>query len=312
MPLDPQAQVLLDGLAALDSPVLASLSPPEARELFRGMAALTPVPETARTEERVIPVDGGELTAHVFWPLGGDASGAPDAPPVLVYFHGGGWIVGDLSTSDSSAAELCNLSGCVVVNVDYRLAPEHAFPGPLEDAYAAVRWVVDNGESLGADPTRLAVGGDSAGANLSTAVCLLARDRNGPDIRFQLLLYPPVDGRRSYPSFRENAEGYFLTAETMDWFWGHYLGDTDPEDPLASPLYASDLAGLPPALVVTAEFDPLRDEGEAYAERLRQAGVIAHASRYDGQVHGFAGMFNIFDAGRKAMDEAARALRAAL
>jgi acetyl esterase len=199
-----------------------------------------------------------------------------------------------------------------VANVDYRLSPEHPFPTPLRDCYAAVQWVADHAADLAVDPHRLAVGGDSAGGGLAAAVCLLARDQGGPAIRFQLLVYPAVDGRRSYPSFRANGEAYLLTADTMSWFWDNYLGDADPEDPLASPLYAPDLGGLPDALVLTAEFDPLRDEGEAYGERLHQAGVIAHTSRYDGMIHGFFVMPAIFDAGRKAVDEAARALRAAL
>jgi acetyl esterase len=309
MPLDPQAKALLDQLASLDGPKLEDLSPAEAREVFKAFGAMFPVPEVARTQAFKVPVDGGEIDAHVFWPMGGSET---EPLPVLVWFHGGGWTVGDLSSSDATAAELANASGCVVVNVDYRLAPEHPFPIPLEDCYAAVQWVVDRSGDLAVEPRRLAVGGDSAGGNLAAAVCLTARELGGPDIRFQLLVYPAVDARMSYPSFRENAEGYFLTASTMEWFWRNYVGSADPEEPMLSPLYAKELAGLPPALVITAEFDPLRDEGEAYAERLRQAGVLAHASQYDGMIHGFLALTSVFDAGAKAMDEAARALRAAL
>ena len=309
MPIDPQAQVLLDQLALLDGPRLEELSPAEARTAYNAFASITPVPETARRIDEKVPVEGGEIDVHVFWPMGASET---DPLPVLVWLHGGGWTVGDLSTSDPSAAELANASGIVVANVDYRLAPEHPFPTPLEDCYTAVQWVVDHAGDLGVNQRRLAVGGDSAGGNLAAAVCLLAKQLSGPDIRFQLLVYPVTDGRMSYPSFRENGEGYLLTAGTMEWFWANYLGDADPQDPLASPLYAEDLEGLPPALVITAEFDPLRDEGEAYAQRLKQAGVLAHASRYDGQIHGFFGLSGILDGGRKAVDEAARALRAAL
>jgi acetyl esterase len=309
MPLDPQAQTLLDQMALLESPSLEDLSPVEARAAFQGFGALLPAVEAARTQDVDVPVAGGAITARVHWPMGVESS---EPLPALVWLHGGGWTVGDLATSDSTAAELANTAGCVVVNVDYRLAPEHAFPGPLEDCYAAVQWVADHAGDLAVDGRRLAVGGDSAGGNLAAAVCLLARERGGPELRFQLLVYPATDGRMSYPSFRENGEGYFLTADTMRWFWANYIGDQDPEAPLASPLYAGDLASLPPALVITAEFDPLRDEGEAYGERLRQAGVLANVSRYDGQIHGFFALSQLFDAGGKAMDEAARALRAAL
>jgi acetyl esterase len=309
MPLDPQAQTLLDQLALLESPNLEDLSPPDARNAFRGFGTMLPAVEAARTADYDVPVEGGSITARAHWPLGDDGR---EPLPVLVWFHGGGWTVGDLATSDSTAAEVANSAGCVVVNVDYRLAPEHAFPGPLRDCYAAVEWVVDHAGELAVDQNRLAVGGDSAGGNLAASVCLLARDQGGPEIRFQLLVYPVTDGRMSYPSFRENGEGYFLTADVMRWFWANYIGDQDPEDPLASPLYAKDLADLPPALVITAEYDPLRDEGEAYGERLRQAGVLANTTRYDGQIHGFFALSQLFDAGRKAVDEAARALRAAL
>ena len=309
MPLDPQAQALLEQIALLGGPKLNELTPPEAREVYRAFAAIKPVPETAAVSDHVIPVADGEIAARMFLPMGCD----PVNPlPVLVWLHGGGWVVGDLTTSDATAAELANASGCAVLNVDYRLAPEYAFPTPLEDAYAAVQWVVDAAGDLGVDQRRVAVGGDSAGGNLAAAVCLLAQQLGGPDIRFQLLVYPVTDGRRSYPSIRENGEGYLLEAPTLEWFWNCYLGDADPETPLASPLYAPDLSGLPSALVITAEFDPLRDEGEAYAARLSQAGVIVESSRYDGQIHGFFSMSGIMDAGDKAIDEASRALRAAL
>jgi acetyl esterase len=309
MPVDPQAQVILDQIAAIDGPSLEDMAPPEARVLYAAFMSMAPVPETAAVSDVEIPVEGGSIRGRFFLPMGHD----PVNPlPVLVWFHGGGWVVGDLTTSDATAAELANASGCAVVNVDYRLAPEHPFPTPLEDCYAAVQWVVDHAGDLGVDQRRLAVGGDSAGGNLAAAVCLLARELGGPEIRFQLLLYPAMDGRRSYPSYRENGDGYFLTASTMDWFWASYLGDTDPETPLASPLYAPDVGCLPSALVITAEYDPLRDEGEAYAARLSQSGVIAEVSRYEGQIHAFVGLSSFLEAGAKAIDEAAQALRAAL
>jgi acetyl esterase len=305
LPLDPQAQILLEQLALMGSPAVEDLPLADARAAYQALAAMTPLQPVARTEELQVPVEGGTIDVHVFTPEG--ATGA-----ALVWFHGGGWTIGDLSTSDATATELANASGCTVVNVDYRLAPEHPFPTPFDDCYAAVEWVVAHAGDLGIDAGRIAVGGDSAGGNLAAVVALAARDRNGPALRFQLLVYPGTDGRMSYPSIRENGEGMLLTASTLRWFWANYLDGHDPEDPLVSPVYASDLAGLPPALVVTGEYDPLRDEGEAYAERLRQAGVDATTSRYDGQIHGFFALTSVIEAGRKAVDEAGAALRAAL
>jgi acetyl esterase len=301
--------VLLDQLAAIGGPKVEEVTPAEARELYRAFASLTPMPEVASLDEHGV----GDITVHVIRPLGVEDTDGP--LPVLVWYHGGGWTIGDLTTSDATAAELANSAGCVAVNVGYRLAPEHPFPTPLNDCFAALEWVVANATALHIDANRLAVGGDSAGGNLAAAVCLLAAERGGPDIRFQLLVNPALDARCSHPSYRENGEGYLLTAATMHWFWANYLGgDGDPEAPLVSPLYAPEatLADMPPALIITGEFDPLRDEGEAYAHRLSQAGVLAEASRYDGMIHNFLTMPAILEAGRKAVDEAAHALRAAL
>ena len=308
MPLDPQAQTLLDQLALFEGPKIQDLPIDEARAVFTAFKTMLPKVEAARTADHL--VEGMTLRAH--YPMGLDAGAGP--VPVVVWFHEGGFTVGNLDTSDSLAADLANSSGCVVVNVDYPLAPEHPFPEPLEAAYRAVEWVAEHARDLGVDPARLAVGGDSAGGNLATTVCMLAKERGGPAIRFQLMAYPCLDARMSYPSIRENGEGRLLEAGTMRWFWDNYVGAADPEDPLVSPLYAPEdaLAGLPPALVLTAEYDPLRDEGEAYAERLRQAGVDVVASRYDGVLHSLLSMAELWDAGRKAMDECARALRTAL
>jgi len=312
MPLDPQVQMLLDQLAAVGGPKLETLPPAEARTLFKTFGSMLPVVTAARMTPYRIPVDGGEVDMHLHWPLG--AEDAAEPLPVLVWYHGGGFTIGDLETSDSTAAELANASGCAVANVDYRLAPEHPFPTPLEDCYTALSWIVSEAAAMGFDPARVAVGGDSAGGNLSAALCLLASQRGGPALRFQLLVYPCLDARMSYPSIKENGEGLLLEASTLRWFWDNYIGSADPEDPLLSPVYASadDLAGLPPALVITAEFDPLRDEGEAYAERLRLAGVPVDTSRYEGMVHGFVPFSQLWDAAHKAVDECARALRAAL
>jgi acetyl esterase len=232
--------------------------------------------------------------------------------PLLLWLHGGGWVIGDLDTADATSRALANRSGAVVVSVDYRLAPEHKAPAALDDALVALTWAVENAELLGVDASRVAVGGDSAGGNLAAALCQRVRDEFGPDIDFQLLVYPVLDCTLTQPSIEENAEGYFLTKDAMAWFVGHYLGRVDPKDPSVSPLHADSLAGLPPALVITAEFDPLRDEGEAYAAALREAGVAVDSVRYDGQIHGFVGMAALLEDGRHALDLAGAAVRAAL
>ena len=222
-------------------------------------------------------------------------------------------MLGDLDTADSTCRSLTAKSGAIVVSVDYRLAPENPYPAGVDDALAAVSWVAANAQGIGGDPDRVAVGGDSAGGNLATVTALQAKRNGGPKLCYQLLAYPVTDGMMSCPSYEENGEGYQLTADAMQWFYELYLGDGDPKDPLVSPLYAEDedIADLPPVLVMTAEFDPLRDEGEAYARRLEQAGVSVRLKRYDGQIHGFFTLDAFLDAAKAAVDEAAAALRAA-
>ena len=309
MPLDPQARALLDQMEAMGMPPLDALPVPEARAAIMALAATAGEPEpVARVENRTVPGPQGDIPVRIYVPA------AVGPLPLLVYYHGGGWVIGNLDTHDGVCRQLANAVGCVVVSVDYRLAPEHPFPAAAEDAYAALRWVAANAASLGGDPARVAVGGDSAGGNLSAVVSLMARDRSGPRLAYQLLIYPVVDapGEGGRASYRDNAEGYFLTASSMHWFWNHYhQGNVGQRDPYACPLRARDLRGLPPALVITAEFDPLRDEGEEYAARLRDADVPVKLSRYDGMVHGFFGMTGLLDRARDAVTEAAAALRAA-
>jgi acetyl esterase len=232
--------------------------------------------------------------------------------PGLVFFHGGGWVVGDLDTHDSPCRQLAKKAGCVVVSVGYRLAPEHQFPAALEDCYAATQWVATNAAQIGIDPQRIAVGGDSAGGNLAAVIAQLARDKEGPALVLQLLIYPAVDGTMSFPSIQENGQGYLLTQDSINYYYSHYVpAGTDRKHVLLSPFYAARFTGLPLAHIITAEFDPLRDEGEAYAEKLQAAGVPVTCTRYDGMIHAFVSLDGILDQGKKAIDEAATALRAA-
>ena len=308
MPLHPQVKTILDGLAAAGGPPMSHLSPDDARAAYRLLGGLDQPEEVARMDDRAIPGPEGDVPVRVYTPQ--EALGT--RPGLLLWLHGGGWVIGDLETADATCRALANRSGAVVVSVDYRLAPEHPAPAALEDCQAALIWVAENAELLGATSDRIAVGGDSAGGNLAALLCQRVRDEFGPEIDFQLLVYPVTDLTLGHPSMDENAEGYFLTRDSMQWFVAHYLGDGDPTDPAVSPLHTTSCAGLPPALVITAEFDPLRDEGEAYARRLAEAGVAVEAVRFDGQIHGFFGMASILDDGRAALDLAGDALRAVL
>ena len=306
MPLHPKCKEFLDQLAAAGMPALGTLPVAETREAFKGVAAFGGPPESlARVEERSIPGPGGKILLRIYTPEGRGAL------PVVVYFHGGGWVIGTFETHDGVCRHLAKQSQAVVVSVDYRLAPEHKFPAAAEDCYAATCWVADNAAALGADAKRLVVGGDSAGGNLAAVVSLMARDRGKPKIAFQMLIYPVTNHAYDTPSYRDNADGYLLTRDAMVWFWNHYLsGESDGANPYASPLRAASLAGLPPAMVVTAELDPLRDEGEAYAEKLRQAGVPVKLKRYDGLIHGFFSMTGVFEQAKQAVADAAAEIRA--
>ena len=307
MPLDPGLKLVLDQLAANPGPQLHELPVAEARVFFEQMQLPRPEVKIAKVEDRRIPGPAGEIPVRIYRP---DARGLL---PALVYFHGGGWVIGSIETHDGSCRELANRVGCTVVSVDYRLAPEHRHPAAAEDCFAATKWVAENAASLGVDPKRIAIGGDSAGGNLAAAVALMARDRRGPALRFQLLIYPVTDADFTRASYRENAEGYLLTTKAMEWFWDHYLPEAaQRREPYASPLRAKELAGLPPAFVITAEYDPLRDEGEAYARRLQQAGVATKLTRYHGAIHGFFAMGLLAEVARSAVSDAVTELRRAL
>jgi acetyl esterase len=306
VPLDPQVLAMRERSEKAGTPPLYTLTLAQAREA--DLAAIQaasggdePVHEVV---DRTVPgPDGTDLPVRIYRP-----SGERDLP-VLVYFFGGGWTLGSIETSDAVCRTLANATGALVLAPGYRLAPEHKFPAAVHDCHAAVCWVAANGTEIGADPTRIAVGGDSAGGNLAAAVTLLARE-GGPRLAAQLLVYPNTDYLSDTPSLRENTDPYLFNRTSVGWYWGHYLADpADGSDPLASPLRADDLSGLPPALVITAEFDPLRDQAEEYAAALSKAGVPAVSRRYDGMVHGFFCMSGELAAGRRALAEAAAFLR---
>lgn len=306
MPLHPEFDQLLAQLAA------AAEGQPENPPLDEQRAALDamlpPAPEIAVGDVRDvrIPVADGEIDARVYRPAGDGLH------PLVMFFHGGGWVLGGLDTHDAQCRDLCNGSHSVVLAVDYRLAPEHRFPTAAEDCYAALCWAAARADSLAADPQRMAVVGDSAGGNLATVVALMARDRGGPALRQQVLVYPVVDADFDTDSYRANADGYLLTRDGMVAFWDQYCPDVTQRDhPYASPLRAGSLAGLPPALVLTGEYDPLRDEGEAYGARLEAEGVATETLRYEGFPHFFIGLSRLAPAGRAGMDKICATLRIA-
>jgi acetyl esterase len=273
---------------------LETLSVPQARarseEMMKRFGPGEPV---ADLRERAVPGPGGDIPVRFYVP------GGKGPFPVLVFFHGGGWVVGSLETADFYCRAVTNAAGCVVASVNYRHAPEHKFPAAAEDAFAATQWIASNAASLNIDPARLAVGGSSAGGNLAAVAATMARDRGGPALRCQVLSVPVMDFNFETASYRENADGYGLTRAAMQWFWNHYLASrADGAHPHASPLRAKDLRGLPPAFITTAEYDPLRDEGAAYARRLRDSGVPVEHRDYAGMVHMFLGPESIPDLGR--------------
>jgi acetyl esterase len=313
---NPQMQAVLDQYAKFATPPLEQLTPANARNLptlknaVEEMAAETPAPPAPEPVGTIghtmIPGPEGELLARVYTPEG-------DGPfPILVYFHGGGWVIANLDVYEPSCRALCNAAECIVVSVAYRQAPEHKYPAAVEDAYAATQWVIANAAQLGGDPNRVAVGGESAGGNLATVVCLKAKDEGGKMPVAQLLIYPVTDSRMNTRSYQENTDSKPLNSAMMPWFWKHYLGDeADGREPYASPLLAPSLRGLPPATLIFAEIDPLRDEGEAYANRLADAGVPVRATRYTGVTHEFFGLAGVVDKAKEALGEAVEGLKEA-
>jgi len=308
MTLDPQAQALLDRVEQSGIPPYYRMTPEVARQFYEKACETgrgTP-PEPFAVEEIDIPGPAGKLPALCYRPS--EQKGLP----VLIYFHGGGYTIGSPSSHDAVCRYLCMGADCLVVSVDYRLAPEHQFPAAMEDAFAATCWVAEHADELGGDPGRLAVGGDSAGGNLSAVTCLMARNAGYPRICYQLLIYPGTDMTESFPSHRSYGDGYLLTNRLIRWFHQNYLpADTDLLDWQASPLHAQDHGNLPPALVITAGYDPLQDEGRAYAEKLAAAGVPVSFSHYEGMLHGFITQPRFIDKARAALGECSGQLRIA-
>jgi acetyl esterase len=312
MPLDPDAQRVLDLIRESGRPPYETLEPAAARELYRkGRTVLQPEPPpVALVRDLNAPTPHGAVPLRLYRGAG-TKDGA--ALPALVFLHGGGWVFGDLDTHDGPCRMLANAARCVVVSVDYRLAPEHKFPAAFDDSVAATAWIADNAAALGIDPTRLAVGGDSAGGNLAAAVCLWARERGAPKLCFQLLVYPALDMGMTADSHRVHTHGLPLTHATAAWFRDLYLRQVDDQaDWRASPLRAADVGGLPPAYVLTAGYDPLCSEGELFAQRLRAAGGAVTHRHLPDQIHGFMTMGRIIAAALPAIDDAGAVLARAL
>ena len=310
MSVHPQCQAILDAIANSDGPtVFDTRDPDEARLLYAAStdAFAPPTPALRTVENRTIPSDAMDVPVRIYTP---EAEAGPNGLPALLFLHGGGWVFGDLDTHDALCCILAHEAGCIIVSVDYRLAPEYKFPAALNDSLAALDWVAANAAQFGGDAFSLAIGGDSAGANLAAAACQVARDKGGPPIVFQLLIYPAVDFTADMTSPRGNAAGFGLSDQAIAWMRECYLNDPfDATDPRASPAMAKDLKGLPPALIQTAEFDPLHDEGKAYAEALRAAGGTAIHINYPGMIHGFMRMGAMVDDAAVAIGDAAKALR---
>ena len=276
----PDVVALLEGMAAMNLPPFEALTPEQAREMSVAIgAAGPPGPEVGEVTDGTLPGADGQLEYRLYRP------DTPGPHPITVYFHGGGWVLGDHTSDDAFCRDLCGSANSIIVSVNYRHAPEETFPAAADDGFAAVKWIADNAEKLGGIAEQLAVCGWSAGANVAAVACQLARDEGGPDMKGQILITPVTDATDNSPSMDENAEGFILTKALMDWFINHYTVEADRTNPKVSPLLADDLTNLPPTLVVTAEFDPLRDQGNAYAAALRKAGVSASTVTYPGQIH---------------------------
>jgi acetyl esterase len=309
MAVDPQVQAVLDKIRAAGNPEYWQMTPEAARDWHNRKAGLLDVKSEPvfTSSDRLIPGPVEDIALRIFVPRD-----SAQPLPVLVWLHGGGHVVGSLDSYDPLCRQLALQTDCVVVSVAYRLAPEHKFPAGVDDSFAALQWVARHAAEIGGDAQRIAIGGDSAGANLAAVCAILAREAGFPPLALQLLVYPRTAPEEEFPSHHLFAEGYLLTRKTILWFHQHYRAhDTDRLDFRYAPLICRDLSRLPPALVIVGEYDPLRDDGIAYADRLRQAGNAVELSDYPGMVHPFFSMGGAVDAGRRAVTQAATALRRA-
>jgi len=307
MPLNPQVEMLLGYFAQMPPVDFATITPAAMREGNKPIQ-MGPPPAVAEVRDLLLVLPGRTLAARLYRP-----EGAGENPPLVMFYHGGGWVIGDLETHDATARALARASGTALLSVAYRLAPETPFPGPLDDCYEALVWAADHAADLGIDGSRLAVAGDSAGGNLAAAVTIRARDAGGPAIAHQLLLYPVTDADFTRDSYLRSGTGeYFLGTAMMEWFWAHYVGDPAQAPTLAAVLRHPNLAGLPPASVIVAEYDPLRDEGLAYAAALAAAGVPVETEEAMGMVHGFCSMFEAVPDALPSIERAGGRLQAAL
>ncbi|TWT01538.1 alpha/beta hydrolase [Planomicrobium sp. CPCC 101079] len=304
MPVNSKIQYFLDQLNTMPAIPMDQITPEAMRRSEASQLAAQPKEPVEKVEDRTIPLAGRSLPIRVYTPKG-------EAPyPALVFYHGGGWVLGSIESHDAICRELANLASCVVISVEYRLAPEHKFPAAVDDAYESLEWIASHAADFEIDPGRIAVGGDSAGGNLATVACLIAKERKGPNIVHQLLLYPSAGPAADYPSMAENAKGYLLTGEMMGWFQTHYLqGDEDRAHPYLSPILSENLEGLPPATILTAQYDPLRDVGIAYAEKLQAQGVKVFHKNYADLIHGFANFSGFVPEARQAVADGAEELK---
>ncbi len=305
MSLDLQAQKYLQQISQLNLPPLSSAEPMQARELVAKLRGKQLKPEFVASVQNHIITSQGNIPIRIYTPR------LDTQLPILVYLHGGGWVLGDLDGVDHICRSLANQADCIVVSVDYRLAPEHKFPTAVEDAYAVTNWVGKNATNINGDETRIAIAGDSAGGNIAAAVALMARDKGELSLMYQVLIYPTTQYGFDTESYQKYGQGDFgLSKEEMMWFWHHYLADVaDGQNPYASPLLANNLANLPPAYIITAEYDVLRDEAEAYAVKLESAGVPVKVQRYDCMIHSFVGLSLVIDQGKNAIADIATQLR---
>lgn len=305
MPLAPRVEHFLNTQAAAALPPVHTMTPTAARKAMESRP-LAPGPELPEVQDLMVPSDEGNIPVRLFKP------NTDGNLPLLIWMHGGGWVIGSVNSTDPTCRSIARDTPCAVISVEYRLAPEFRFPAALNDVYAVLEWAVSNAEQIGIDKARISIGGASAGGNLAAAVCLKARDENGPQIRHQLLVYPVVSFARDTLSYEECGEGYGLTHDSMNWFTAQYIeSDADLINPYAAPLEASDHSNLPPALIITAGYDPLRDEGKAYADQLSQAGVSSEYECYSGMIHGFFNTGAPLDDTESAVSRATIALRAA-